>query len=197
VPAATQAGGEPHYRDLLCLVAGLASLAIMGELALIGHWNGRTQLLAWLAAYANLGAAWAAAEPTSRRQIAVARTLAAVTLTVAGTGVAVHLHANFGFESELHPEVGLLSRWWRAAAGGLPLLAPLSLALPAVLIALATWRRPTLPASQLGWPGPGRWGTVGRATIDGVGTMPCETKATAERKGPSWTTSRYRWKTRA
>ncbi|MEZ5408567.1 MAG: hypothetical protein R2761_11110 [Acidimicrobiales bacterium] len=134
--------GQPAFRELLCLLAAGVSTAAMVELALIAHWHGRTQALAWVAAWAGLTAAWLVSGPSGPRRLRAARALAAMAVMIGAIGAVVHLDKNLAFATELHPERGLASRMADAAQGGLPLLAPGSLALPGLLVALAAWRHP-------------------------------------------------------
>ncbi len=143
------AGRQPAFRELLCLLAAGVSVASMVELALIAHWHGGTQTMAWVAAWAGLTAAWLVNGPTGPRRLRAGAGLATGAVAIATIGVFVHLNKNLAFVTELHPQTGLGARLLDAARGGLPLLAPASLALPGLLVALATWRHPdgTLPAT--------------------------------------------------
>ncbi len=122
-------------------MATATSVGTMAEMALIGHWHNWAQLTPWLVAH-NLTAAWAASQPTNTRQLRLAQILCAVTAVMSAVGAAVHLQTNWAFEAELHPGYSPATLLFQAAQGGLPLLAPLTLALPAVLIGLATWHHP-------------------------------------------------------
>jgi len=134
--------GQPAFRELLCMLAAGVSTAVMVELALIAHWHGRSQTMAWVAAWAGLTAAWLVTGPTGPRRLRAARALAVATVVISVIGAVVHLDKNLAFVTELHPDRGLISRLVDAAQGGLPLLAPGSLALPGLLVALAAWRHP-------------------------------------------------------
>ncbi len=139
---ATGRAVQPAFRELLCLLAAGVSTAAMVELALIAHWHGRTQAMAWVAAWAGLTAAWLVSGPTGPHRLRAAQALAAAAVAIGVIGAVVHLDKNLAFATELHPERGLASRLADAARGGLPLLAPGSLAVPGLLVALAAWRHP-------------------------------------------------------
>ena len=138
----------PPWREMLVAFSALVSLGTMTELALIGHWHGRSQLIAWVIAYADLAAAWAVAEPTKRQHLLLARVLAGSAAVGGVVGVCHHLAANWAFASELHPDASVRSRAWDAASGGIPLLAPMAVTVPAVLVAFATFGHPALATSQ-------------------------------------------------
>ncbi len=142
------AGRQPAFRELLCLLAAGVSVASMVELALIAHWHGGTQTMAWVAAWAGLTAAWLVNGPTGPRRLRAGAGLATGAVAIATIGVFVHLNQNLAFVTELHPQAGPMARLLDAARGGLPLLAPASLALPGLLVALAAWHHPDgTPAS--------------------------------------------------
>lgn len=146
---------QPAFRELLCLLAAGVAAAVMVELALIAHWHGRSQTMAWVAGWSGLTAAWLVTGPTGPRRLRAAQGLAAATVVISVIGAVMHLDKNLAFVTELHPDQGLSSRLVDAARGGLPLLAPGSLAVPGLLVALAAWRHPDdRPAGPLAGGGP-------------------------------------------
>ncbi|MEZ5236685.1 MAG: hypothetical protein R2755_13510 [Acidimicrobiales bacterium] len=135
---------EGGLRQAVLMVAAVAAIGTMAELALIGHWHGPAQLAPWLAAQASLSAAWLAAGATSaggwrsRLRVRTAQVLAVGQLLACGWGVAVHLQANWGFAAELNRAAGVATVAAAAMRGRIPLLAPAFGALPALLVLVAT-----------------------------------------------------------
>ncbi len=194
------AGRQPAFRELLCLLAAGVSVASMVELALIAHWHGSTQTMAWVAAWAGLTAAWLVNGPTGPRRLRAGAGLATGAMVIATIGVFVHLNKNLAFVTELRPQAGLTSRLLDAARGGLPLLAPASLALPGLLVAVATWRHPDSTPAAVGPDGdtearafgatPGSeadtTGTADGGVFDGGVFGPTRPEWTAWREQPEW-----------
>lgn len=136
---------NPPSREVLAVIAGLAAAGTMIELALIGHWNGPFQLIAWAVAYSTITAAWSAAPPTNPFRIRIARSLAASNIAVCAYGSYVHLDANYRIAAEVNPGANAAALLTQAARGRIPLLAPLFLTLPCLLVLVATLRYSEIP----------------------------------------------------
>ena len=148
---------DSRLREALTVVASVASLGVLAELALIGHWHGAAQVAPWVVAQTSLSASWAVSPGAGRLRLRAARVLCAGNLIACGWGMALHLEANWGFASELNRTSGLPEVALEALRGRIPLLAPLFGAMPSLLVLLATW----------GHPGFGRRGSAGGASLTG------------------------------
>ncbi len=131
----------------------LAATGIVGtaiELAMLRHWGGVTQLIAW-AALGTLAVALTLTtiRPTASRLRAARRLAVAVAISSA-FGVFEHIDANYAAGpldlryADRWATMGLSARWWAAASGAVgpsPALAPAILAQAAVFVWLAGWGR--------------------------------------------------------
>lgn len=132
----------PPFRRALVVIAAVAALGTMVELALIGHWHGGAQLVPWAVAWATLTAAMLTDEPSTPHALAVGRLLSGTNLVACAWGSLIHFQANHDFAAEIAGDAGPWSVLLDAARGRIPLLAPLVLGLPSVLILLAGWPSP-------------------------------------------------------
>ncbi len=133
-----------RLRDIVTAVAAASAIGALIELALTRHWNGTAQLIPWVIAYASLLVAWAIALPTSRTRIYGARVVCALILVACLYGTYLHFHGNWQFASELNPDGSAVQVAKKAFLGGIPLLAPMILSIPALLLGICTIDHPVL-----------------------------------------------------
>jgi hypothetical protein len=133
-----------RLRARLLAVSALATTGIAGELVLIGHWGSAARLVPWVVLAGTAGCTVAVARGPTSRSINASRGYAIVAASGAWWGVIEHLIANGRFVQELHASWGLPAVLWAALRGGVPVLAPAAVALPAVLVAVATVEHPAL-----------------------------------------------------
>lgn len=145
--------GEPpattRLRWALLAVAGLALGGTVTELALLGHWDSQEMRIPWVVLAAGPPAIRAVLVHPTRRSLRAVRAYAAVAAAVAWWGAVEHLTANGQFAQELHPDWAPAQLVWAAVRGGVPALAPLTLALPPLLTAAATLGHPALRPTAL------------------------------------------------
>jgi hypothetical protein len=131
----------------LLVVASAAAAGVAAELALIGHWHTPIQAVPWAVLLLEAVAIVGATCTSGPRTAAAIRIFGVVAALAGGWGVVAHLAENAAFVHELHPTWVRGRVLWRALSGGVPSLAPLALALPAILAALATSGRAIRPGS--------------------------------------------------
>ena len=129
-------------RSAMLAVAVLAAAGTAVELALIGHWDSPIMVVPWLVLGGGAVAARTVATAHRRAPLRVVRAFALVAGIAAWWGVVEHLTTNARFVQELHPAWSRLAVLWAAVRGGVPGLAPLAVALPALLAAAATLGHP-------------------------------------------------------
>ena len=125
-------------------LAGLAACGTATELTLIGHWHSPTMLVPWLVLAGGAVAIWAVATAPHRRRLQAVRLFAVAAGGGAWWGAVEHLTANARFAQELHPTWSRVAILWAGTRGGVPALAPLAVALPALLAAAASIGHPAL-----------------------------------------------------
>jgi hypothetical protein len=141
---------------LVISAAGVAGTAV--ELATIRHWKSPSQLIPWVALLLlGLSVAVVAFAPTTQR-VRAARTVAAVSLVAGLFGVYKHVSENLHagpLDARYGPtwsSMGVLSKWWAAASGGVgpsPTLAPAVLVQICLCLLLATLAHPALRPSVI------------------------------------------------
>ncbi|MDT0631870.1 hypothetical protein RQM47_14855 [Rubrivirga sp. S365] len=156
---AADAAVASQYRRFLLGTAVAIYVGAAAELALVGHYEGWTQVVPFVLIALGLGAVlWAhigsragGAQPggaqtagAGRRALLAVRLTSALVVAGSVVGVGLHVRGNFAFEREIHPAAPLGGALWEAARGASPLLAPGALALAGVLAAAAMWRHPAL-----------------------------------------------------
>lgn len=133
-PSATRS----RLSSAVLIVALLATGGIATELLLIGHWSSPAMMIPWAVVVGEVAAISLAATPPRPWRLRLVRGFAVVTMIAGWFGMIEHLAANATFIQELHPEKSRLSIVIEALSGGVPTLAPLAIALPAILAALTT-----------------------------------------------------------
>lgn len=133
---------EQRLRHAVIVVAALSIGGVATELALIGHWGSGSQMVPWVVLGAEAAAVAFMVNPAGRSTLTGVRVFAVVVVVAAWWGAIEHLSANAEFLQELHPDWSRSRIVWAATRGGVPLLAPLSVSLPALLAAVATVHHP-------------------------------------------------------
>ena len=125
-----------------------SAIGAMIELALTKHWNGTAQLIPWVVAYASVAVAWAIALPTRRIYVYAARFACLVIVVACLYGTVLHFHGNWQFAREVNRGGSTFTVAGKALLGGIPLLAPMILSIPAVLLGVCTIDHPALGSDE-------------------------------------------------
>ncbi len=138
---------------------GLAAAGVAGtafELASLRHWKSGEQMIPWVALAAVAVAIVAVGFRPSGLRVRLAQLLAVATLGSALFGVFEHVKSNLDsgpLDATYGPRwatMGMASRWWAAATGGVgpsPTLAPAVLVQISLCLLLATLAHPALSSS--------------------------------------------------
>jgi hypothetical protein len=136
-----------RFQNVLLGMAGVTVLAIAAELAMLRHWNGTDQLVPWMVLAPVAGATVALAWRRSALTVRLARAVGVLAAAGGLYGAWVHIRSNydagpldFRYQTSW-ASMSLVSRWWKAASGGVgpsPALTPAILALAGACLALST-----------------------------------------------------------
>ena len=136
-PTALEAPALAALRRFLIATLVLGTAGMATELLLIGHVEGRLQLLpVLLLVLACLSLIWLAAAP-SRFAVRGVQVLMALSVVTGAAGVALHYEGNTEFELEMYPDLAGLELVRKTLTGATPVLAPGSMTLLG-LVGLAT-----------------------------------------------------------
>lgn len=135
---------------------GLAAAGVLGtafELATLRHWKSAEQMIPWFALAIVTAAILAVGFRPSALRVRLAQGFAVVTLGAALFGVFEHVQSNLesgpldATYGARWATMGMTSRWWAAATGGVgpsPTLAPAVLVQISLCLLLATLAHPVL-----------------------------------------------------
>jgi hypothetical protein len=138
-------------RGLIALLA-LSLAGTLGELLLIGHWDGWTQWIPLALLGTGLAVAGAFVVRPSRALLPVFRATCVALAIAGGVGVYLHYDGNAEFERESVPDIGGTTLFTAAVTGATPVLAPGSLLSFALLGLLALHRHPAGARDATGAP---------------------------------------------
>jgi uncharacterized membrane protein YczE len=142
-------------------VIGTVGVAV--ELALLRHWSGAGQIAGWAGVVALAVGVVAVRATASPRAVRAIRVLAVAAVMVGLVGVALHVHANYGWG----PVDAVYGATWEATAlpirlliaatdtiGKAPAVAPGALSFVALTLLLATFRLPSRVGTAAASPAP-------------------------------------------
>jgi hypothetical protein len=157
-------GGIGMPRRLLIAVVLVGIVGLMGELALLEHFESVWQWVPLAALGLGLAAGVALLARPSPATVHTFRVMMLVFVAAGALGVWLHVRGNVEFEREMDPGMRGLALLWEALRGATPALAPGSLAHMGLIGLASTYRHPALrrgPTSR-GAPGAAPFSTETR-----------------------------------
>jgi hypothetical protein len=143
-------GGTGMPRRLLIAVVLIGILGLIGELALLEHFETVWQWIPLVSLALGLVAGVALLMRPSSATVRTFRAIMLLFVAAGALGVWLHVRGNVEFEREMDPEMRGLALLWEALRGATPALAPGSLAHMGLMGLASTYRHPALrrgPAS--------------------------------------------------
>ncbi len=148
-PTSLEAPALTVLRRLLLATLIFGTAGMDAELLLIGHIEGRLQVLpVLLLALACLSLVWLTSRP-SRAAVRGVQALMTLSVLSGVAGIVLHYQGNTAFELEMYPDMAGLELVQKTLTGATPVLAPGSMALLGLVGLAAVLRHPLIQATAI------------------------------------------------
>lgn len=148
-PTSLEAPALTVLRRLLLATLIFGTAGMDAELLLIGHIEGRLQVLpVLLLGLACLSLVWLTARP-SRAAVRGVQALMTLSVLSGVAGIVLHYQGNTAFELEMYPDMTGLELVQKTLTGATPVLAPGSMALLGLVGLAAALRHPLIQATAI------------------------------------------------